>query len=131
MSTFVRQSRNVLPRALSFSVRTGAVICIGTLLLSADTLTLRNGSTVQGTYLGGTARQIRMEQNGDIRNYDVSEVQSVIFSDSGYQPAPPPPPPANSSSYPSRDRDRRDVADNRDSNRSRSPQSTSPQSTAL
>jgi hypothetical protein len=28
--------------------------------LYADTLTLKGGKTVDGTYLGGTARQIRM-----------------------------------------------------------------------
>src|ERR1019366_3977483 len=70
-------------------------------LLQADTVTLRNGSTVQGTYLGGTARQIRIDQNGDIRTFDIGQVQSVIFD--GDQP-PPPPPPAQSS-FPPRERD--------------------------
>lgn len=73
------------------------LICAGSLLLSADTLVLRNGATVQGTYLGGDARQIRIDQNGNVRSYDIGQVQSVIFSESGYQPPPPPP---TSSAYP-------------------------------
>jgi hypothetical protein len=59
-------------------------------LCSADTLNLRTGETIQGTYLGGTARQIRMDVNGNIQTYDVGQVQSVTFADPAYQPAPPP-----------------------------------------
>src|ERR1700677_3739830 len=90
---------------MSFSIRTGMLICSAAALLSADTLTLRTGETVQGTFIGGTARQVRMEVNGNIRNYDIADLQSVIFSDQSYQ-APPPrsqsyPPPAP---YPAQDR---------------------------
>lgn len=88
--------------AVRFCTRAGAVIGFTALLLQADTVTLRNGGTVQGTYLGGTARQIRIDQNGDIRTFDIGQVQSVIFD--GDQPPPPPPPPVQSS-YPPRDRD--------------------------
>src|SRR5580658_7700887 len=83
-------------------VRTIGLVCATGLLLSADTLVLRNGATVQGTYLGGDARQIRIDQNGDVRSYDIGQVQSVIFSESGYQP-PPPPRASRDSGY---DRDR-------------------------
>jgi len=58
---------------------------------SADTVTLRNGQIVQGTYLGGTARQIRIDVNGSIQTLDVGQVQTVSF-DGGYAPAPPPAP---------------------------------------
>jgi hypothetical protein len=75
-------------------VRTIGLVCATGLLLSADTLVLRNGATVQGTYIGGDARQVRIDQNGNVRSYDIGQVQSVIFSDSGYQPPP------SSSSYP-------------------------------
>jgi hypothetical protein len=79
------------PVALRFS-RTASLLCATALLLSADTLVLRNGATVQGTYLGGDARQVRIDQNGTVRSYDIGQVQSVIFSETGYQPPPPPPP---------------------------------------
>jgi hypothetical protein len=99
MNAFDRFPRNSRPPALCFCVRTIGLVCATGLLLSADTVVLRDGSTVQGTYVGGDARQIRIDQNGNVRSYDIGRVQSVIFSESGYQPPPPPPP---SSSYPSR-----------------------------
>jgi len=83
---------------MRLSTRTGILLCSAAALLSADTLTLRSGESIQGTYLGGNARQIRMDINGDIRNYDIGQVQSVIFSDPAYQPPPPPPP--RSQTYP-------------------------------
>lgn len=69
---------------------------IATLLIfsagaSADTVNLRNGQIVQGTYLGGTARQVRVDVNGEIQTFDIGQVQSISF-DGGYAPAPPPPP---------------------------------------
>jgi hypothetical protein len=81
---------------MGFSLRIVVFVCGAAGLLSADTLTLRNGEVVQGTFLGGTARQIRMDLNGDVRTYDIDRVQSVTFNDSQAQtysaPAPPPPP---------------------------------------
>jgi hypothetical protein len=71
-------------------------------LASADTINLRNGAAVQGTYLGGTARQIRIDVNGNIQTFDIGQVQSVTFTDPSYQPAPPPP---VAEGYP-RDRDK-------------------------
>ena len=53
---------------------------------AADTISLRGGETIQGTYLGGSARQIRFDVNGNIRTFDVGQVQSVNFND-GYTPA--------------------------------------------
>jgi hypothetical protein len=66
--------------------------------LRADTIYLRNGESVEGTFQGGTTRQIRVDVNGEIRTFDIGRVQSVTFSDPGYQsdntprqqPAPPP-----------------------------------------
>lgn len=80
---------------MHLSTKTGFLICGLATLLSADTLTLRNGEVVQGTYLGGSAREIRMDLNGAIRTFDVGQIQSVTFSDPAYQPPPPPPPQAS------------------------------------
>lgn len=52
-------------------------------LAGADTLTLRNGKVVQGTYLGGTARQIRMAVGDRVETYDVGEVARLEFEGSG------------------------------------------------
>jgi hypothetical protein len=96
-----RNTRKTGRAPFALSTRTGILICAAAALLgaatllSADTLTLRSGETVRGTYLGGTARQVRMDVNGDIRNYDLPDVQSVVFSDQGYQA-----PPQRSQSYP-------------------------------
>jgi hypothetical protein len=84
---------------------------LGTLLIlsavaSADTINLRNGDVIQGTYLGGTARQIRIDVNGNIQTYDIGQVQSVTFVDPSYGPPPPPPPPDSFSRDRDRDRDR-------------------------
>jgi hypothetical protein len=78
--------------------RLRAILTIGCLLAgvaSADVITLRNGQTVYGTYIGGTARQIRVDVNGQIQTYDIGIVQSIAFNDPGYQPtAAPASPPA-------------------------------------
>jgi hypothetical protein len=66
-----------------------AVMILSGAMASADTITLRNGEVIQGTFIGGTARQIRVDVNGDIRNFDVERVQSVTFTDPNYQPPPP------------------------------------------
>ncbi len=71
-----------------------ALFCGLAALAGADTLTLRDGQVVRGIFLGGTARQIRMDLNGDIRTYDVGQVQSLSFQDGGYQSQP------QSSAYP-------------------------------
>ncbi len=80
-----------------FILMTGA-----TALLSADSLTLRNGQVVQGTFIGGTARQVRMDLNGETRTYDITDIVSLSFNDQGGAAAvaPPPyyPPSASSSS---------------------------------
>jgi hypothetical protein len=62
------------------------MICGG--VASADTITLRSGETVQGTFLGGTARQIRVDVNGNVQTFDVGQVQSVTFIDPNYAPPP-------------------------------------------
>ncbi|MES1261227.1 MAG: hypothetical protein ABUS49_05760 [Acidobacteriota bacterium] len=62
-------------------------------IASADRLTLRNGSVVQGTYLGGTARQVRIDVNGGVQTYEINQVRSISFADDAeYQPPPPPAP---------------------------------------
>ena len=59
-------------------------------LLSADTLTLKDGSTVNGTFLGGNARQIRMEVGENIQTFDIERVSSIQFgSERAAEPAPP------------------------------------------
>src|SRR5512145_1217544 len=48
-------------------------------LAFADRLTLRDGREVEGTYLGGDARQVRMAVGDKIESYRVSEIASLQF----------------------------------------------------
>jgi hypothetical protein len=60
----------------------------------ADTLTLRNGQTVEGQYLGGTARQVRMAVGDSVQTFDVSDVASLRFEGGPSQAAVAPAAPA-------------------------------------
>jgi hypothetical protein len=64
-----------------------------TSLAAGDTLTLRNGQSVEGTFLGGTARQVRIEVRGEVQTFDVGQVQSVFFADPAPAQAQRDPPP--------------------------------------
>ncbi|HLY18095.1 MAG TPA: thioredoxin domain-containing protein [Bryobacteraceae bacterium] len=46
----------------------------------SDTLTLRDGRVVQGTYMGGTARTIKMQVDDSTKTFDVTEVASLQFT---------------------------------------------------
>ncbi|HWB99515.1 MAG TPA: hypothetical protein VG672_22550, partial [Bryobacteraceae bacterium] len=58
----------------------------------ADTITLKGGRVVNGTYLGGNARQIRMEVGDQIQTFDVSEVSTLQFTGPASTAVQPPPP---------------------------------------
>src|SRR6185503_4001443 len=45
----------------------------------ADTLYLKDGRVVAGTYLGGTARQVRMEVGDRVESYDLTDVSRIEF----------------------------------------------------
>jgi hypothetical protein len=45
----------------------------------ADTITLRSGNVINGTYLGGTARTVRMDMGDDVRSVDVSDIVRIEF----------------------------------------------------
>ena len=46
----------------------------------ADVITLKSGRIVNGTYIGGTPRQIRVEVGDAIETYDVSDIVRIEFS---------------------------------------------------
>ncbi len=45
----------------------------------ADTLTLKSGRVMEGTYLGGTARQVRMEIGDRIESFEVESISGLQF----------------------------------------------------
>jgi hypothetical protein len=54
------------------------IVSAGTLGF-ADTLFLKDGRIVNGTYLGGTARQVRMDLGNRVASYDTSDVARIEF----------------------------------------------------
>lgn len=53
----------------------------------ADTITLRDGRTVDGSYLGGDSRNIRVAVGDRVETYRVEQVSTIVFG----HPAPPAP----------------------------------------
>jgi hypothetical protein len=53
----------------------------GTAVLSADQLTLKNGSVLDGSFLGGDARTIRFTVENQVKTFQLNDVRSVGFGD--------------------------------------------------
>jgi hypothetical protein len=51
-----------------------------TMACQADTLRLRNGATVTGSFLGGSADEVRFMVDDQVQRYARTEVAAVIFS---------------------------------------------------
>ena len=49
-------------------------------LCLADTITFRDGHTVNGSYLGGDARTVRMAVGDHVESYSVSDITNIVFS---------------------------------------------------
>ncbi|HUI57833.1 MAG TPA: hypothetical protein VLY04_22805 [Bryobacteraceae bacterium] len=71
----------LLPVAIAFAVAT---------LAFADTITLKSGRVITGTYLGGTPRTVKVDVGDEIQTFDVADILRIEFDHA----APPPPPPA-------------------------------------
>lgn len=75
----------------------------------ADTITMKTGNVINGTYLGGTARQVRVDLGDSIQTIDVTDISRIEFGGNAPpvavapprresnvmrpDPTPPPPPP--------------------------------------
>ena len=85
------RKRNLIEAAnVTISIMLSRTIAIGisvAALLSADTLVTRSGRRVEGTYLGGTARQIRIDTGERTETFDVTEVTEIRFGDTTPAPA--------------------------------------------
>jgi len=53
----------------------------------ADTVTLKSGRVIHGTYLGGTARQLRVDTGDRVETLDVTDIVRIEFGDSAPAPA--------------------------------------------
>jgi len=54
----------------------------------ADIITLKSGRIINGTYLGGTPRQIKVEVGDNIQTIDVGEIARIEFSGGGNTSSP-------------------------------------------
>jgi len=62
-------------------------------LLPADTLILRNGSTINGKFVSGDARSIRFSTGSQVNTYDLADIDNLRFEGAAAPPPSPPPPP--------------------------------------
>lgn len=61
---------------------TFAALALFAATASADTLRLKDGSTVDGTFLGGDSREVKfLSSNGSVKSYSVNEVAAIGFGD--------------------------------------------------
>jgi hypothetical protein len=66
---------------------------LSAVLSFADTITLRDGRAVNGSYLGGDSRSVRVAVGDRVDTYRVEEISTIVFGDPT-PPAPIPPPAA-------------------------------------
>jgi hypothetical protein len=55
------------------------VMCLAGSLAWADSLELKNGSLINGTFRGGTARVISFQVGSSVQNYDLADIASLKF----------------------------------------------------
>jgi hypothetical protein len=63
----------------------------------AASLQLKDGTVVQGKYLGGTSETVNFEVNGQLKQYDISDIMLIDFGPGGptvSEPAAPSPAPS-------------------------------------
>ncbi len=65
------------------------LLCLFGAAACADTLTLKDGRTIQGSYVGGDTRNVKMLVEGSVQTFDVSNTQSLQFGDSAQAASAP------------------------------------------
>jgi len=83
----------VIQRLFSVFLTTG-------LLVNADTLVLRNGRSIEGTYVGGDARSVRFDDGHSATTYNIGDVESLRFVSGVPNAAPAVAPGPQSNAYP-------------------------------
>jgi hypothetical protein len=80
--------------------RLSAAVLVSLAVLKADTLVLRNGNRVEGSFLGGDNRSIRFAAGDQVTTYSLNDVASLNFNASAADATPPPAPPPPQSAPP-------------------------------
>src|SRR5215471_2048651 len=55
------------------------VLCVAASLTWADSLQLRNGSLINGKFVGGTESEISFQVGSTVQKYDVADIVSLKF----------------------------------------------------
>ena len=83
--------------ARSWHVRLIVPLAVSACYLNADTLALRNGKSIEGTFVGGTARQVEfLPASGQTMKVALTDVASIRISTPVQKPSPAPPAPSGS-----------------------------------
>src|SRR5436305_2676055 len=85
--------------ARSRRVRLILPLAVSAYCLNADTLALRSGKSIEGTFIGGTARQVEfLPASGQTMKVALTDVASIRISSPVLKPSPAPPAPSGSRS---------------------------------
>lgn len=74
---------------MRFAVMMCTVLLLG-YLACADTLELKNGSVIKGTYVGGSETQVSFRVGSTVQQYAISDIASIKFDLRETNAAPPP-----------------------------------------
>jgi hypothetical protein len=78
-------------KKFTFVLLLAALAFVG--ITNADTLRLRSGQTIEGTFLGADTRQIKfLVPDGQPKTYALTDVETITFASTTAPPAPAPPP---------------------------------------
>src|SRR5215472_13246572 len=71
-------------------------ICVAAAVARADSLELKNGSLINGKFMGGTQTSIAFQVGSSVQNYDVADIRSLRFDlkAQGTSPSVPAPQPS-------------------------------------
>jgi hypothetical protein len=85
----------------SVRLMAGIVVVAAGATLSADRIRMRSGKVVEGIFIGGDSKSVRvLLDNGSVSEIRLEEATAVEFSARKPPPPPPPPPPAPASAPP-------------------------------
>src|SRR5271165_3820412 len=70
---------------MNFKLNCGLVVALflAESFACADTLELRNGSRIEGTFVGGTDSEISFQVASSVQKYDLADIASVKFDSEG------------------------------------------------
>ena len=60
-------------------IHIGMSLCLGMTAMAADTVTLKDGRAITGIYVGGSPREVRIEDGTQIQLLDVAKIARIEF----------------------------------------------------